>query len=57
MAKCKKGQCNKFCTAMKASKGKSCNRKAMLRAVKRGASPAEAVKRHCGGRSPRSDGR
>ena len=45
----RKGQCNKMCATMKASKGKSCNRKAMLRAVARGQSPSSAVAAHCRG--------
>jgi len=39
---------NKFSQALKATKGRSCNRKAVLQAVARGASPAEAANRHCG---------
>jgi hypothetical protein len=39
---------NKYATAMKLTKGRSCDRKAVLRAVKRGATPSEAVARHCG---------
>lgn len=42
---------NKFAAAMKATKGRSCDRTAVLRAVARGASPAEAANRHCGGKS------
>lgn len=39
---------NKFAAALKATKGRSCNRKAVLKAVSRGASPTEAANRHCG---------
>lgn len=42
---------NKYAQALKQTKGKSCNRKAVLKAVKAGSSPSQAVARHCGGRS------
>ena len=38
---------NKYAQALKATKGRTCDRKAVLRAVKRGASPSEAANRHC----------
>lgn len=50
MAKFKKGSCNKFCSALRATKGKTCNRKAILRAIKAGSSVAAAVGKHCGKR-------
>jgi hypothetical protein len=39
----------KYVTAMKLTRGKTCNRKRVLRAVKGGASPEAAVRQHCSG--------
>ena len=38
---------NKYASALKMTKGKSCDRKRVLKAVKGGSSPSAAVKRYC----------
>ena len=38
---------NKYAKALKLTKGKSCNRKRVLKAVKRGDTPTQAVRKHC----------
>jgi len=40
--------CNVFCQGMKATRGRKCNRKAVLRAIKKGMAPAAAANAHCG---------
>jgi hypothetical protein len=37
----------KYIQAARLTKGKKCNRGSVMKAVKRGMSPAAAVKRHC----------
>lgn len=57
MAKAKKfTKGNPFATAMRLTKGKSCDRPAVLKAVKAGSSPREAVAAHCGGASSSMQG-